>query len=132
MRGRPCDIYYPNVQSPPLVIRDLSERALRGELAFQPYFPGVDIHRIYGDEASGPSAILLRYQPGGRAPRHTHPGHEHIFVLSGEQSDERGSYPAGTLVINPPGSQHDVHSAGGCLVLVIKEQPVVFTAPAAG
>ena len=114
-------------ESASLVIRDLSERALRGDLVFEPYFPGVDIHRIYGDESTGPSAILLRYRPGGRAPRHSHPGHEHIYVLSGEQSDERGSYPAGTLVINPPGSQHDVHSAGGCVVLVIKEQPVVFS-----
>jgi anti-sigma factor ChrR (cupin superfamily) len=120
------------VPSPSLVIRELTERALGGDLPFEPYFPGVEIHRIYGDETAGPSAILLRYQPGGRAPQHTHPGYEHIFVLSGEQSDERGSYPAGTLVINPPGSQHDVHSARGCLVLVIKEQPVVFTDPAAG
>jgi anti-sigma factor ChrR (cupin superfamily) len=116
----------------PLVIRDLIERALRGDFAFQPYFPGVEIHRIYGDESAGPSAILLRYQPGGRAHQHTHPGYEHIYVLSGEQSDERGSYPAGTLVINPPGSHHEVHSARGCLVLVIKEQPVVFTGPAVG
>ena len=120
------------MQSPSLVIRDLADRAQRGELVFQPYFPGVEIHRIYGDDTAGPSAILLRYQPGGRARRHTHPGHEHVYVLSGEQSDERGSYPAGTLVINPPGSQHEVHSALGCLVLVIKEQPVVFTGPAAG
>ena len=120
------------MQSPSLVIRDLTERALRGDLVFEPYFPGVDIHRIYGDESTGPSAILLRYQPGGRAPHHSHPGHEHIFVLSGEQADERGSYPAGTLVINAPGSRHDVHSAGGCLVLVIKEQPVVFSDGAGG
>lgn len=120
------------MQSPSLVIRDLADRAQRGELVFQPYFPGVEIHRIYGDEKTGPSAILLRYQAGGRAPRHRHPGYEHIFVLSGEQSDERGSYPAGTLVINPPGSQHDVQSERGCLVLIIKEQPVVFTGPAAG
>jgi anti-sigma factor ChrR (cupin superfamily) len=111
-----------------LVIRDLAERARRGDFTWHPYFPGVEIHRLYGDESAGPSAILLRYQPGARAPHHTHPGHEHIYVLTGEQSDERGTYPVGTLVVNPPGSQHDVQSATGCVVLVIKEQPVVFTA----
>ena len=114
-----------------LVIPDLAERARRGDFAFEPYFPGIEIHRIYGDENDGPSAILLRYQPGARAPEHSHPAYEHVFVLVGEQSDERGKYPAGTLVVNAPHSRHDdVHSDGGCIVLVIKERPVVFSSPA--
>jgi anti-sigma factor ChrR (cupin superfamily) len=119
------------VRSTPLVITDLAERARRGDFAFEPYFPGVEIHRIYGDENNGPSAILLRYQPGAHAPQHSHPAYEHVFVLVGEQSDERGRYPEGTLVVNPPNSRHDeVHSDGGCVVLVIKERPVVFSSPA--
>jgi anti-sigma factor ChrR (cupin superfamily) len=114
------------------VIPDLAERARRGDFVWQPYLPGIEIHRIYGDEQSGPSAILLRYQPGARAPRHMHPGYEHIYVLSGEQADERGVYGVGTFVVNAPGSRHDVRSDPGCVVLVVKEQPVVFTAQRPG
>jgi len=29
-----------------------------------------------------------------------------VYVLSGTQRDERGVYPAGTHVVNPPGSIH--------------------------
>jgi anti-sigma factor ChrR (cupin superfamily) len=112
-----------------LVVFDLAERARRNDFPWQPYLPGIDIHRIYGDDRGGPSAILLRYQPGARAPHHTHPGYEHIFVLTGEQADERGVYGTGTFVVNAPGSRHDVHSVTGCVVLVVKEQPVVFTEP---
>jgi anti-sigma factor ChrR (cupin superfamily) len=114
-------------QQSSLVIPNLADRAHRGDFSFEPYLPGIEIHRFYGDENSGPSAILLRYQPGARAPHHSHPGYEHIYVLSGEQADERGVYGVGTFVVNAPGSRHDVRSDTGCVVLVVKEQPVVFT-----
>src|SRR4051812_28882377 len=115
-----------------LVLFDLPRRAREGDFAWQPYLPGIEIHRLYGDDTGGPSAILLRYAPGATAPDHTHPGYEHIFVLSGEQSDERGVYGTGTFVINAPNSRHSVTSAKGCVVLVVKEQPVVFTEPLRG
>jgi anti-sigma factor ChrR (cupin superfamily) len=121
------------VSPPSLVIPDLAERARRGDFAFEPYFPGVEIHRIYGDDSQGPSAVLLRYEPGARVPRHSHAGYEHVYILVGEQTDERGSYGTGTLVVNPPHSRHDeVHSATGCVVLVIRERPVVFVDRAGG
>ncbi len=120
--------------SPPtLVIPDLAERARRGDFAFEPYFPGVEIHRIYGHDEDGASAVLLRYHPGARVPRHSHAGYEHVYILVGEQSDERGHYAAGTLVVNPPDSRHDeVRSDSGCVVLVIRERPVVFDQRAGG
>ncbi len=114
------------------VIFDLAARARRGDFSWEPYLPGIEIHRIYGDDQGGPSAILLRYQPGAQAPHHVHPGYEHIYVLSGEQADERGVYGEGTFVVNAPGSRHDVRSDKGCVVLVVKEQPVVFTDHDAG
>jgi anti-sigma factor ChrR (cupin superfamily) len=94
-------------------------------LPWQPFRPGVEIHRLYGDD-QGPSAAFLRYAPGARIPHHDHPGYEHIVVLSGSQRDHRGAYAAGTLVINPPGSDHAVASEEGCLVLIIWQQPVVI------
>jgi anti-sigma factor ChrR (cupin superfamily) len=87
---------------------------------------GVDILHLCGDATSGPSVALLRYQPGARVPRHRHAGFEVIYVLSGAQSDERGTYTAGTLVVNREGDAHDVWSDEGCLVLIIWERPIEF------
>jgi len=114
----------------PLVLTDLPQRTGRPDFPWTPYLPGIAIHRIYGDDSGGPSAALLRYEPGASAPFHGHPGYEHIYVVTGEQSDERGSYGAGTFVVNPPGTRHVVSSAKGCVVLIVKEQPVVFSDPA--
>ena len=87
---------------------------------------GVDILRLCGDAKSGPSVALLRYQPGARVPPHRHVGFEVIYVLSGAQSDERGTYGAGTLVVNRAGDQHNVWSDDGCLVLIVWERPIEF------
>lgn len=93
---------------------------------WQPFHPGVEIARIYGDGHSGPSAALLRYAPGARVSRHEHGGFEHIVILRGEQRDQRGTYAAGTCLINTPGSAHAIVSDTGCIVLAIWNAPVVF------
>ncbi len=101
----------------------LAQRA--DTLPWQPFRPGVEIHRLYGN-AHGPSAAFLRYQPGTRVPHHDHTGYEHILVLSGAQQDQHHTYRAGSLVINEPGTDHWVASPEGCLVLVIWEKPVAI------
>jgi anti-sigma factor ChrR (cupin superfamily) len=96
---------------------------------FLPFRPGIEIRVLFGTPGSGgPAAALLRYQPGAGVPAHEHPGHELICVLSGSQSDERGTHPAGTILVNAPGSHHTVTSADGCLVLVVWERPVEMLA----
>ena len=97
---------------------------------YEPLRPGVDVLYLYKDVESGASSALLRYEPGARVPEHRHEGYEHVLVLSGEQRDARGSYSAGTFVINPPGTCHEVSSPEGCLVLIIWQRPVAFTAQA--
>ncbi|MDX3906830.1 MAG: cupin domain-containing protein [Pigmentiphaga sp.] len=92
--------------------------------------PGVGVAWIYRDPDGGPSAAYLRYEPGASVPLHHHPGLEHILVLEGEQQDERGVYPAGTLVVNPPGTRHSVQSPKGCLALLIWNRPVEILDPA--
>lgn len=110
----------------PLVIPDLLMLRDRADvLPWQPFRPGVDIHRLYGD-AEGPSAALLRYAPGAKVPHHDHTGYEHIIVLSGSQRDLHQTYAAGSLVINAPGSDHAVTSEDGCIVLIIWQKPVVL------
>ena len=64
--------------------------------------------------------------PGAEVPAHRHEGHEYIYVLEGEQGDERGTYCAGSFVVNEPGAVHRVVSPTGCVVLIIWQRPVVF------
>ena len=111
-----------------IVIRDLfrADRSPVPEVAWQPFRPGIEIHRLYGDGTTGPSAALLRYAPGASLPLHTHIGYEHILVLRGSQVDAGGEYSAGTLLINPPGTSHAVNSPQGCIVYISWEKPVAF------
>lgn len=95
-------------------------------LDWQPLRPGVAIYRFYSPVPGGSAAALLRYDPGASVPYHRHLGYEHIWVLSGSQQDDRGLYEAGTLVINPPNTCHQVFSSEGCIVFVIWEKPVQF------
>lgn len=119
---------WPDIENPtPLVLTDLLTLVQTPDhLLWQPFRSGVEIYRLYGDGQVGPSAALLRYQPGAQIPLHHHTGYEHIIVLAGGQSDRHGTYPAGTVVINPPGSDHAVASEAGCIVLIIWEKPVVL------
>lgn len=107
-----------------LILKDLLNiTSLQEKLPWQPFREGVEIYRLYGDGTSS-AAAFLRYQPLAKVPRHDHQGFEHVFVLSGSQTDENGEHIAGTLVINPPQSNHSVTSVSGCIVLVIWEKPI--------
>jgi len=110
-----------------LELRDLFHIAERqDEIAWQPFRDGVDIHRLYGDGVSGPTAALIRFRKDGHVPQHEHAGYEHILVLAGSQRDQNGVTRAGTLIVNPPGTRHDVVSEAGCIVLALYEKPVRF------
>lgn len=93
---------------------------------WKPFHAGIDCYPIYETPDDGPAAMLLRYQPGAHAPVHHHEGYEHILVLSGSQTDERGHHPAGSFMVHPPGTDHHVHSIDGCVVLAIWERRVSF------
>ena len=70
-----------------------------------------------GDEVARATSIV-RYEPGTKFAAHTHDRGEEIFVLEGVFSDETGDYPAGTYIMNPPGSSHAPFSESGCLLFV--------------
>ena len=95
-------------------------------LPWRPLRPGVQVVRLYGEASQGPSAVLLKYDPGASVPLHEHTGYEHIFVLSGAQTDGSTIFSTGTLAIQSPGSRHRISSPHGCLVLVVYEKPVRF------
>lgn len=115
----------------PIVMEDIMNLAARADtLDWQSFRDGVDLYQIYGVMgAEGPSACLLRYQPGARVPRHAHTGYEHILVLSGSQTDDGGTIRAGDILISPPGTDHAIVSDEGCIVLAIYQAPVTFPDP---
>jgi anti-sigma factor ChrR (cupin superfamily) len=96
------------------------------ELAFEPFRPGIRVHWLLRGAEDGPSAAILAYDSGASVPLHRHAGLETILVLDGVQSDENGDYEAGTLILNPVGSQHSVWSQTGCVVMIQWNLPVVF------
>ncbi|MBU1173959.1 MAG: cupin domain-containing protein [Alphaproteobacteria bacterium] len=91
------------------------------DMAFEPFRDGVEICRLV---TGAPEVALLRYAPGASVPRHLHRGLETFLVLEGAQSDERGTYAAGTLAVNPVGSVHSVASEAGCIVLIQWTSPI--------
>jgi len=102
------------------------EAVLKGGVSWLPFRTGIEIHHLYGELGVGRAAALLRYAPGASLPTHRHSGFEQILVLEGSQVDDRGRYGKGTVVVNPPGSQHAVTSPEGCVVFVTWELPVEF------
>lgn len=103
---------------------------LAGDLSlaqFEPFREGVEIAPLMTlPGASSPAVALLRYAPGASVPRHEHLGTETICVLTGSQSDDSGTYRAGDVAINEPGSRHRVWSDEGCVVLISWAAPVRF------
>jgi anti-sigma factor ChrR (cupin superfamily) len=97
-------------------------------LSWETLRPGVAFHALYGQPGKGPSAALLRYEPGATVPEHRHTDYEHVLILAGSQRDANGLYAAGTLLVSPPGSRHAVVSDAGCLVLAIWAGPIEFAA----
>lgn len=112
----------------PLVLSDVVEyaRKLRASDDWQPFHPGVTAHWLYDEGGGGPAAVLLRYEAGARVDLHEHVGHEHMYLIEGDQYDEHGAYPAGSFVINPPGTSHSPGSRTGCVALLIYEKAVHF------
>lgn len=103
-------------------IPDLLNGAWR-DLTFEPFREGIEIAWLLRGE---PGIAVLCYAPGASVPYHLHVDAEMILVLHGAQSDERGTYRAGDLVINPKGSRHQVWSDEGCIVLLHWSKAVAF------
>lgn len=101
------------------VLSDLVAHAV-----FRQFRPGVEIADLSGRPEVGAEIALLRYAPGATVPEHLHRGFELILVLSGSQSDDQGTYPAGTVVINRRGQRHRVWRDEGCVVLIAWQHPV--------
>ncbi len=70
------------------------------------------------NQESGHATSLVKYSKGSSFNKHEHPNGEEILVLDGVFSDEKGDYPKGTYIRNPPGTSHSPFSEEGCTLLV--------------
>lgn len=108
---------------PPKLNADLSRRAVvrTAGMGWQPSpAPGVQRKRLYldGPAEAGRVTSVVRYRPDSAFPSHGHPDGEEIFVLDGTFSDEHGTYPAGSYLLNPDGTTHAPFSKEGCTLFV--------------
>jgi anti-sigma factor ChrR (cupin superfamily) len=113
------------------VLPDLFKLADEPErLAWEFFRPGVEIHRLYGDGKQGPAAALLRYEPGAQVPPHTTRAMSTSLCSRGLSLTTMAPMQRqARLVINAPGSGHQVASETGCIVLIIWEKPVAMPVP---
>ncbi len=88
-------------------------------------WPGVHVHWLRQDEATGSGAVYFRIQSGYTAPSHRHIGAEDCLILQGGFRDSRGEYRAGELVYYEAGSTHeDFQALEGepCILFVVYQQ----------
>ncbi|MEC3978518.1 cupin domain-containing protein [Amycolatopsis sp. H20-H5] len=103
--------------------------ALEWQEWVQPGREAVDIRWLVTPGVSGPEGctmFLVSFKPGAHGDLHRHLGHELMFVLEGQLHNDNGDvYPRGSLIVEQPDSTHQVSSPGGCVLLVVRERPVV-------
>ncbi len=88
-------------------------------------WPGVHVHWLRQDEATGSGALYFHIEPGYPAPSHRHLGAEDCLIMQGGFRDRRGEYHAGDLVYYEPGSMHEDFQAlddEPCVLFVVYQQ----------
>lgn len=106
--------------------RDKPERAvafLTIETAAMPWQPAGMIgfwkKTLRDDLVAGRSTSLVRIDPGGASPLHSHPTREQVFVIEGAFADQTRTYFPGDFVVREPGVEHTATSETGALLLVV-------------
>ncbi|MFE9042605.1 cupin domain-containing protein [Streptomyces sp. NPDC007818] len=94
---------------------------------------GVEHHVLWApDSAQGEDSagLLLRFPPGAHGDYHEHLGYELMLVLDGTLDHSDGaSYTKGDLVVEAPGTEHQMSSRTGCTVLAIRTRPAAARTP---
>lgn len=68
-------------------------------------------------------AILWYTVADGGVALHYHSKTESVYVIDGNQTDDKGSYPTGTVYFNPPGSGHAIRDSSGFFLLAYASPP---------
>ncbi|MCF2949798.1 ChrR family anti-sigma-E factor [Paraglaciecola aquimarina] len=70
---------------------------------------------------------LLKINPGGGVPQHTHNGFELTLLLDGSFHDEQGEYHKGDFIMLDGSHQHNPVSDQGCLCFTVANGALHFT-----
>lgn len=90
---------------------------------------GVALCVLRRDEATGDATVLIRMRPGCAYPAHRHNGVEEVFVLQGGYRDARGTYRAGSYVLNEAGSAHSpvaLEGADDCVLFAVARSGITL------
>lgn len=86
-------------------------------------FPGIEVRRLFVDEAADSVTMLIRMAAGASYPAHRHAGHEQCLVLAGDLRIEDRVLHAGDFQLAPSGSLHGVQSTeNGCTLLIVSSR----------
>jgi quercetin dioxygenase-like cupin family protein len=107
------------------------------DLPFSPLAEGspVQIALLWGDPATGPAAVMVRFPEGYAEPWHSHSSTYHATLVKGEfrtRSPDGSSadtvYGPGAVVVQPGGEVHSEVNAGDgeMVALVHFEGPIDF------
>ena len=80
--------------------------------------PGVEISQLWADHERERHTTLIRLAAGASLPMHRHAGPEECLVLEGDLRDGALRLAGGDYVRHEAGSQHELQTLGGCLLLV--------------
>lgn len=78
---------------------------------------------LRNDPQSGARAVLLKFEPNARLPKHMHPAGEEVFVLEGRVRFEDTWYESGYYLYSPPDSSDDVFSDTGAILFASLPKP---------
>ncbi len=99
----------------------------------EPGREGVERHVLWAPtDDDGSVGLLLRFVPGAHGDFHKHLGIELMLVLDGvlDHSDGR-RFGRGALIVESPGTRHQMSSTTGCTVLAVRTKPALTRLPEA-
>lgn len=106
---------------------------LTGATAWKTVLPGL-VHQIPLALSWGATPVtLVRMRPGFVVPMHSHQGTELNLVLKGGFDDDQDEYRPGDVAVKDERDTHrlKIHDDGDCIVLVVRDGPLVPKGPAA-
>jgi ChrR Cupin-like domain len=109
------------------------------DLAWTPWVEpgriGVEHYTLWAPDGDLEDSVglLLRFPPGAHGDFHEHLGYELMLVLDGTLEHSDGtSFERGDLVVEAPGTRHQMSSSTGCTVLAIRTRPAANRVPFPG
>jgi anti-sigma factor ChrR (cupin superfamily) len=90
-----------------------SQTIVLSDIPWTKAMPGLRAKPFWSDPATTRRALLGRFEPGAKLPRHRHRGDELLFMLEGSNFDESGELRTGNLSYFPNGWIHEVVSRNG-------------------